>query len=136
MARRVGGEVHAHGASVPLLSASLEWGIRNFDRHRKQDGYDSSTWVSNVYLHFWQGAMEMASLVMGFYGHVAGEVWNPARQPFIDWRVEHPGEITWQFQPVVRPASEAERLFRLLLGREGPRPWVVKEVLRRLRDGS
>lgn len=135
MARRLGGEVHAPGETVPLLTASLEAGIRKFDRSRKQDGYNPKTWVSNVYLHFWQGAMETAVPVMGFRGHASGSVWDPARQPYLYWRLEHPGEIEWEWRPPARPATEAERLYRLLLCREGSRPWVVREALRRLRDG-
>lgn len=139
MARRLGGEVREPGSATPLLAASLSAGIKKFDQYRKRVGYDPATWVSNVYLHFWQGAMEVAALSMGIRCHSSDGVWHPARQPFLDWRSEHPGDVSWQYGQVMRPATEAERFYRLILGREGPRPWVVKEVLRRLRgfkDGS
>jgi hypothetical protein len=109
---------------------------KNFDHHRKQDGYNPRTWASNVYLHFWQGAVETAAQVMSFKAHAATGIWNPAELPFLDWRSEHPGEIEWEYRPVARPATEAERLYRLLLGRTSPRPWVVRELLRRLKDGA
>lgn len=134
MARRLGDEVHEPGSTTPLLAACLTAGINKFDQHRKREGYDPATWVSNVYLLFWQGAMEMVALSMGIRCHSADGVWKPARQPFLDWRSEHAGDVTWEYSQVMRPAAEAERFYRLLLGREGPRPWVVKEVLRRLRD--
>lgn len=135
MARRLGGEVLVPGSTTPLLPAALEAGIKKFDFHRKRDGYDPRTWVANVYLHFWQGTMEAAALAMGFRGHADGAVWNPAHQPFLDWRLEHPGELVWEHRSEVRTAADAERLYRLLVGRKGPRPWVVKEVMRRLANG-
>jgi hypothetical protein len=135
MARRLGGEVQEPGSATPLLTASLSAGIKKFDHHRKREGYDPTTWVSNVYLHFWQGAIEKAGFSMGIRCHSADGVWNPAHQHFLDWRLQHPGDLSWEYCQVTRPATEAERFYRLLLGREGPRPWVVKEVLRRLGDG-
>lgn len=129
LARWLGDEVLVPGTTVPLLRASLWAGIYHWRTLR--NGYDPRTWVTNIYLHFWQGAMEMGVMVMGFRGHASGGVWNPARQPFLDWRTEHPGGIEWEYYPVARPATEAERLYRLMLGRDGPKTWVTKEVIRR-----
>ena len=131
MARRLGNEVPAPGGTTPLLTASLGEGIKKFDHHRRQDGYHPRTWADNIYLHFWQGALTTAAAVMGYRGHAAGGVWDPERLPFLDWRTEHPGEIEWEYHPVARPATEAERLYLLLLGCAAPRPWVVRELLRR-----
>ena len=61
MARRIGGEVLVPGETTPLLTAGLGAGIKKFDHHRKQDGYNPRTWASNVYLHFWQGTVEAAA---------------------------------------------------------------------------
>ena len=108
MARRLGGEVLVPGGTNSLLTASLGAGIKKFDHHRKQDGYNPRTWASNVYLHFWQGAVETAAQVMSFKAHAATGIWNPAELPFLDWRSEHPGEIEWEYRPVVRPATGTE----------------------------
>lgn len=145
MARRLGDEVHAPDSATPLLVASLTAGINNFDRHRKRESYNPTTWVSNVYLHFWQGAMEMAGLSMGIRCHSNDDVWNPAHQPFLDWRSKHTGDVTWEYSQVIHPAVEAERFYRLLLGRKDSGPLVItddtpsirsleEEVLRRLID--
>lgn len=136
MARRLGVEILAPGSITPLLTAALAAGIKKFDYHRKRDGYDPRTWVANVYLHFWQGALEMAGRVMGFRGHASGSVWNPAMEPFLDWRSRHPGEISWEIITVANIAAAADHLFNLLYDPQGPRPWVVDELLRRLHGGG
>jgi len=134
LARRLGGEVCAPGTPVTLLSASIRAGVRNFDRRRDRNGYDPRTWAGNIYVHFWQGVMEAAAAVMGCQGHTVCGVWEPARRPFIDWRLEHPGEIVWKWIPVLRPTTEAERLYRLIL-RDGPQTRVVRALLQVLPDG-
>lgn len=134
LARRLGSEVLAPESPMVLLSMSIRAGISNFDRRRDRSGYDPRTWAANIYVHFWQGVMKEAAPVMGCRGYTAGGVWEPARRPFIDWRLEHPGEIAWECQPVLRPATEAELLYGLIL-RDEPQTLVVRTLLEVLRDG-
>jgi hypothetical protein len=139
LARRLGDEISLPGEPVSLLAGSLAAGAENF--YRRKGYYDSATWDGHVFVHFYQGVFCRAAAVFGCRVRTAaGGCWEVAQQPFLDWRLENPGEIEvgWQAEVLPTPADgRPGRLCRLVLSGCGDyHHWAVERLLGRLEGGG
>jgi hypothetical protein len=97
LARRVGDEISLPGEPVSLLAGSLAEGTNNF--YRRKGRYNPATWDQNVFLHYFQGVFSRAAAVFGCRVRASnGGAWEVAERPYLDWRLENPGniEVSWE----------------------------------------
>ena len=136
LSRRLGDEVRLPGARVSLLADCLAEGAENF--YRCKGRYHSTTWDSNVFLHFFQGVFFQAAAVFDCQVRTApGGCWEAAHMPYLDWRLENPGAIEVSWPPAADSDGQAGRLCRLILsGRPYPCAWIVEQLLGLLGDGD
>jgi len=133
LARRVGEEISLPGEPVSLLACSLAEGANNF--YRRKGRYNSATWDQNVFLHYFQGVFCRAAAVFGCRVRASnGGCWELTEQPYLDWRLENPGniEVSWEPNAAAKglDCDGAGRLCRLVLSDSNyPCTWAGGRLL-------
>ncbi|MBW1952085.1 MAG: hypothetical protein JRI66_03250 [Deltaproteobacteria bacterium] len=133
LARRIGDEVKLPGEKLSLLAVCLREGAGNFYRRKANGRYNSSTWDQNVFLYFFQGVFWRASEIFDCRVlTLDGSCWEVTSLPYLDWRLQHPGEIEvcWPETRLEPGNPGAGKLCRLVLaGRDYRCTWAVRQLI-------